>query len=117
MKKTTIWAIGLAFFVCGIFNATAQTSDQKPVKVQKRTLMDKFEPDYVKPVDERIALKERRIAKQRRTKKILDTLNISNRKRRKLMRELKRSPFSDRINKTILAETKFEDEIKDKPKK
>lgn len=117
MKKTTIWAIGLAFFVCGIFNATAQTSDKKPVKVQKRTLMDKFEPDYVKPVDERIALKERRIAKQRRTKKILDTLNISNRKRRKLMRELKRSPFSDRINKTILAETKFEDEIKDKPKK
>ncbi len=117
MKKTTLWAKSLVVFVGGIFMATAQSTEKTPVKVQKRTLMNKFEPDYVKPVDERIALKEKRIATQRKTKKILDTLDISDRKRRRLIRELKRSPFSERIHKTILAETKFEDEIDENPKK
>jgi hypothetical protein len=117
MKKTTILAKSLVVFVGGIFMATAQSTANKPIKVQKRTLMDKFEPDLVKPVDERIALKEKRIASQQQTKKILDTLDISDRKRRRLMRELRRSPFSERIQKTILAETEFEDEIDNNPKK
>jgi len=102
--------------------ATGQSTDKKPVadkkqvKVQKRTIMDQFEPNYVKPVEERIALKEKRIATQQQAKKILDTLDISERKRRRLMRELRRSPFSERVQKTILAETEFEDEIEDKPR-
>jgi len=122
MKKTTLWAKSLAVFVGGIFMATGQSTDKKPVadkkqvKVQKRTIMDQFEPNYVKPVEERIALKEKRIATQQQAKKILDTLDISERKRRRLMRELRRSPFSERVQKTILAETEFEDEIEDKPR-
>jgi hypothetical protein len=90
-----------------------QTVENKELKVQKRTLMGQFEPTLVKPVEERVALKEKRIAYQRTTKRMLDTLDISDRKRRKLMRELRKSPFSDRITKTILAETEFEDEVKD----
>lgn len=117
MKNRTILAFCLFLFVGGIFFVTAQTTSKKEIKVLKRTLIGQFEPDYVIPVDERIALKEKRIAKQRHTKRILDTLDISDRKRRKLMRELKRSPFSERITKTILAETEFQDEITTIPNK
>ena len=83
-------------------------AETKPV-VQKRTLMNKFEPAYVKSYEERLELKDKRIAKQKMTKRILDTLSISDRKRRKLMRELKRSPFSKRIDEVIMAKTHFED--------
>ncbi|WP_289644644.1 hypothetical protein [Maribacter aestuarii] len=60
-----------------------------------------------------LLLKKKRIAHQRTTKRMLDTLDISDRKRRKLTRELRKSPFSDRITRTILAETDFEDDVKD----
>lgn len=119
MKKTTLWVKSLTLLLGGVFMATGQSTnnkpvvDKKPVKVQKRTLMDQFEPNYVKSVEERVALKEKRIATQQQAKKILDTMDISERKRRRLMRELRRSPFSERIQKTILVETKFEDEIED----
>lgn len=117
MKNKTLLAFCLFFFVAGSFLMLGQATKKKEVMVQKRTLVGQFEPAYVIPVEDRIALKEKRISKQHRTKRILDTLDISDRKRRKLMRELKRSPFSDRITKTILAETKFQDEIEKTPKK
>lgn len=97
----------------GMSLVVAQSSTKKEIKIQKRTLVGQFEPDLVKPVEERAALKEKRITHQRTTKRILDTLDISDRKRRRLMRELRKSPFSERIAKTILAETEFEDEIKE----
>ena len=122
MKKTTLWVKSLTLLLGGVFMASGQSTDKKlvadkkQVKVQKRTLMDQFEPSYVKSVEERVALKEKRIAKQQQAKKILDTMDISERKRRRLMRELRRSPFSERVQKTILVETKFEDEIEDRPR-
>ena len=103
----------LFLFFGGTFLILGQTATNEEVKVQKRTLMGQFEPTLVKTVEERVALKEKRIAHQRTTKRMLDTLDISDRKRRQLMRELRKSPFSDRITRTILAETEFEDEIKD----
>jgi len=117
MKKKTLLAKSLVLSVCGIFMATAQSAEKDTIKVQKRTIMDKFEPDYVKPEDERIALKKKRITTQREAKKIIDSLDISERKRRKLIRELKYNPFSERIQKTILVETEYEDKIEDTPKK
>ncbi len=117
MKNKGIWALSLLLFFAGLSTVLGQTTNNKEIKVQKRTLIGKFEPDLVVPVEERIALKERRITQQRTTQRILDTLDISDRKRRKLMRELRRSPFSERIAKTILAETEFQDEIQEVPEK
>ncbi len=111
IRRPLVYCIFLLFG--GMFLVVAQTAKKKDIKVQKRTLMGQFEPDMVKPVEERIALKERRITHQRITKRILDTLDISDRKRRKLMRELRKSPFSGRIAKTILAGTEFEEDLKD----
>ena len=113
MKITTIRAYSLVLFMSGTFCAMAQTKIQKEIKVQKRTLMGQFEPDYVLSIEERIELKEKRIAHQVQTKKIIDTLSISDRKRRRLIRELQKSPFSEYIDKTILAETQFEKNIEE----
>lgn len=71
--------------------------------------MDQFAPELVPSASERLALKKDRIAHQENTKMILDTLDISNRKRRRLLRELKRNPFSEHLHKIIMAETHFED--------
>lgn len=105
MKKRTFWGCAFAFLLLGTGMATAQVSDKKRVKVQKRTLMNQFEPDYVLSVQERIALKQSRIAHQYRTKEILDILDISDAKRKRLIKELKRNPFSERIQETITKAT------------
>lgn len=98
---------GMAF--CGASLVCAQEQKENTIKVQKRTLMDKFESDYVLPVSERKALKENRISYQRNTKQILDTLDLSDRKRKKLIRELKRNPFSLKIKETITADVKIQE--------
>ena len=75
----------------------------------KWTVLEKYEPDMILSADDRMALKKKRIVEARRRKDILDTLDISDRKRKKLMRDLYKNPFSDRLMKT-LADTKFEEE-------
>lgn len=105
--------LALMVLACGIFSMSGQEAAKKEVTVEKYTLMGQFEPDYVLPVDQRIKLKKNRITHQRQTKKILDTLDISDRKRRRLIRELKRSPFSEKVQNVITAETQFEDSADD----
>ncbi len=112
--KNRIFIVLTCLFCTVCFSTVyGQAKTETKRVVQKRTLMNKFEPAYVMPYEERLELKDRRIAKQKRTKRILDTLSISDRKRRKLMRELKRSPFSKRIDEVIMANTQFEDEEND----
>ena len=53
--------------------------------------------------------KQERIADTEMKLRILDTLDISNRKKRKLLLDLKYSPFSDRLNKATVVDTEFED--------
>lgn len=81
----------------------------KKLKVEKWTVLEKYEPDMILSADDRMALKKKRVVEARRRKDILDTLDISDRKRKKLMRDLYKNPFSDRLMKT-LADTKFEEE-------
>ncbi|TLP81432.1 hypothetical protein [Maribacter sp. ACAM166] len=90
----------------------AQVTTETNAKIKKRTFLNQFESDYVLSVSERIALKQSRIAYQFRTKEILDTLDISDRKRKRLIEELKRNPFSNRIQEVIANGTKFEDSLK-----
>lgn len=86
-----------------------ENSDKKQPSVQKYTVMEKFEPDYVIPVDERRRLKTERRELVAHRKSILDTLNISDRRRQRLMRDLNKNPFSDKVNRKF-AEIEFVDE-------
>ncbi len=65
-------------------------------------VLSKFEPDFLES-------NEQRMAKIMHTRAILDTLDISDRKRRRLLRDLYKNGVSERLSKALLAETKFED--------
>ncbi|MBM1107201.1 hypothetical protein JQC67_13690 [Aurantibacter crassamenti] len=98
-------------FIISITGVQAQqaTANEKEVNVKKYTVMEKFEPDYVLPVEERKRLKIERREIVAHRKSILDTLNISDRRRERLFRDLNKNPFSDRVNKQF-AEIEFEDD-------
>ncbi|WP_273566918.1 hypothetical protein [Maribacter halichondriae] len=118
MRSFTKHSLFLFLFMMGTLLVSAQTQTvngdtekKEKLKVQRHTVMERFEPELVISVEDRIQLKEDRIITLQRTKQLLDTLDISDRKRRKLIRDLKRSPvFSERLVK-VIAETKFEDDI------
>ncbi|MBT8294220.1 MAG: hypothetical protein KJN70_13180, partial [Eudoraea sp.] len=58
--------------------------------------------------EERMKLKLERIANIEKRLEIMDTLNISDRQRRRLLKELYGSPFSDEWNK-VTADLEFEE--------
>ena len=91
-------------------NAQSKESDTmgKKLKVEKWTVLEEYEPDMILSAEDRMDLKKKRIVEAKRRKGILDTMDISDRKRKKLIRDLYKNPFSDRLMKT-LADTKFED--------
>lgn len=116
MKNFKLCAMSLCMGLLCMLPIVAQDSIipkaiKKNIKVQKYTILEQFEEELVVPVEERIQLKEDRIVKYIRTKELLDTVDISKSKRRKLMRDLRRSPiYSERLNR-VIADTKFEDDI------
>ncbi len=82
--------------------------DKSNIKVKKHTVMSQFEPDLVVSADKRMEKKQKRVAETELKLRILDTLDISESKKRKLLRDLKYAPYSDRLNKaTSVADTKF----------
>ena len=115
MKKITFWTIGALSCLLG----TAQLNAQKTVpekknqnlKVQKYTLMERFEPELVLSVDERVRLKKDRMATIKRRRGILDTLDIPERRRERLLKELLKNPFSDKLNKAVADIEFIEDEV------
>jgi hypothetical protein len=124
MKNTKLVAFGLCVFLYGTTSIFAQEVVSKPttvkttptlkivknnVKVQRHTIMERFEPELVVTAEERMEKKQERIADTEMKLRILDTLDISNRKKRKLLLDLKYSPFSDRLNKATVVDTEFED--------
>lgn len=113
MKKITFFRCVITCLCVGINSTYAQDSKPTESKMKKRTLLNRFESDYVLTVSERIALKQSRLAHQYRTKEILDSLDLPDRKRNKLLEELKRNPFSDHIQNVIIKETKSEETPKE----
>ncbi|MFH6603915.1 hypothetical protein ACEZ3G_10545 [Maribacter algicola] len=106
--KITLYLLFLYASVA-LGQTTAGNLEKKQIKVQQYTVMERFDPNLVLPVEDRIQLKKDRIVEFRRTKELLDTLSISKRKKRKLMRDLRRSPiFTERLNK-VVAENTLED--------
>tara|TARA_R110000744_G_scaffold50230_1_gene108779 strand:+ start:457 stop:798 length:342 start_codon:yes stop_codon:yes gene_type:complete len=113
MKKLTLLGGVFIYLLLGVNTAFAQDADSINAKINKRTLLNQFESDYVLSVSERIALKQSRIAFQYRTREILDSLDISDKKRKRLIEELKRNPFSEKIQTVIASETKSDNNIED----
>lgn len=105
MKKNSLWILGSVFCVAFPFGVSAQEiephSETKTFKVQKHTVMEQYEPAMVLSVDERVRLKKERLVTIKRRKGILDTLDISDRRRQRLLKELIRNPFSDRLNRAV----------------
>lgn len=91
-----------------------QVKPQNEIRVKQKTKMEKFEPEMVISVEERTQMKEDRLAEIERGKRIIDTMNISERKKRKLLGDLYWSPYSDRLEKNIsntkIVDTKFEED-------
>lgn len=85
-----------------------RNSASKEVKVKKRTVLERFDSDLVISPEERMKLKLDRMATIQKRLEIMDTLNISDRQRRRLLKELYRSPFSNEWNK-VIADLEFEE--------
>ncbi len=109
-KLTLLGGVFMCLFL-GMNTAIAQNSDTVSAQVTKRPLLNQFESDYVLTASERIALKQSRIAYQYRVKEILDSVEISDRKRKRLLLELKRNPFSEKIKEVVAEYTQVEKEI------
>ncbi len=116
MKKLPILLSCLAFVVFTSVKAQTQTV---PKKTKESTAVKpaleeeeegpallKFEPDFMNSVAERREY-------IRRTRAILDTLDIPERRRRKLLRDLHKNGLTKRLSKALVAETEFEDEIEE----
>jgi hypothetical protein len=86
------------------------TAQEKPQKIarmeaeeEEGPLVLKFEPDF-------LASEEASRAEMERIKQIIDTLDISENKRLKLIRDLYRNKESKRLSKILVADTEFEDD-------
>ena len=110
MKNITYLAVGSLIYLLGSSQLIAQDPfpGQKShiLKVKKYTVMEQYEPELVLSVDERVRLKKKRIATIKRRRGILDTLDISERRRERLLKALLKNPFSDKLNKAV-AEIEF----------
>lgn len=74
--------------------------------VKKYTIMERFEPELIQTASERQKMKTERFAEIQAKMSILDTMDISERKREKLINDLIENPFSTRLSKTLV-DTKF----------
>jgi len=111
MKKVLILSAFGCFLFFGSHQLQAQKQDSKTTPAKKAVLDDeeeegpamfKFEPDF-------LATAEQRKARINRARKILDTMDISDRRRRKLLKDLHKNGITERLSKTLYADTKFED--------
>ena len=109
MKKRTLKTMVFLCFVLGTSGMLAQNYEPTEQPVKKHTVMEQYEPDMILSVDEREQLKEKHKNLIAKRKSVLDTLDISERRRQRLLRVLSKSPFSNELNKAM-ADIEFEDE-------
>ncbi len=114
MKMNRLAGAGMVFLgiLLGSHSVVAQevsNLSNKEIKVKKKTVMEQYEPGMILTVDDRIKLKEERIATIRMRREIIDTLDISDRKRRRLLKELYETPHSDHWEK-LLTDIVFEED-------
>ncbi len=96
----------VALLVFWFATAIVQAQDSIPaksddLKVKKYTVLGQYEDQMVISSEERLQMKLDRVELLKRRREIIDTLDISERRRRRLLRELYRSPFSTRWDRLV----------------
>jgi hypothetical protein len=107
LKKVSVISLFAALFILHSPAINAQDSlEQKTNNLleeeEEGPLIYKFEPDF-------LSAEEQKKAEIMHTRAILDTLDISERKRKRLLKDLYKNGVSERLSKALFAETKFED--------
>ncbi|MGB5370944.1 MAG: hypothetical protein WBN18_10980 [Flavobacteriaceae bacterium] len=109
MKINLAWVLSIGISLCQgetMFSQAVESgvkSNEVPTDGQEQgPMIFKFEPDYLLSVEDR----KQQILKYRA---IIDTMTISGRKRRSLLKDLYKNGISERLSKMLLADTKFED--------
>lgn len=104
--------IGLAFTLLAASQVSAQDTTpktvNKEVEVQRYTVMEQFAAENMFTVEERKQKRLAHLAEIEKLKKALDTMDISRRKKRKILADLINKPYSDRVNQAM-AEISFEE--------
>lgn len=112
MNSVQVKKIAFGIFCTGVLlicttSVQAQQTEEKKLaplsEEEEGPLMFKFEPDFLTSI-------EIRREEIKRTRAIIDTLNISDRKRRRLLRDLYKNGISERLSRAMVAQTKFEDD-------
>ncbi|QCW99957.1 hypothetical protein FGM00_07535 [Aggregatimonas sangjinii] len=87
---------------------TAPENSKKEVDVQRHTVMEQFASEDLFTLEERKQKRLAHLAEIEKLKKALDTMDISRRKKRKILADLINKPYSDRVNQAM-AEINFEE--------
>lgn len=104
MKIITRLALCCAFLVSGmLYSQTKNTAHLKPDAEDEGPVMFQFEPNY-----ETATMLQREALKQKI--RGLDTLDISNRKRQRLIKGLYKESRAINFKKSVLVNTEFEEE-------
>ena len=109
MKNLFLLPVFLVAFICTMTTASGQNTPMQVDSVKKISIeeeegpsMFKFEPDFLDS-------KEKRREEMARTRSIIDTLKISDARRKKLLRDLYKNGLTKRLSKILVAETQFEE--------
>jgi len=111
VKKIVFTFLLGGFFLLNPLKLKAQNilEEKKTDSVDRETegpLMYKFEPNF-------LGAEEQRKKDIKFARAIIDTLTISERKRRKLLKNLYKNGVSERLTSTWLVDSKFEDQAND----
>lgn len=107
MKITTIWVFTLLLVGC-TYNLAAQegtknvVSKNQNLEEEEGPIIYKFEPSYV-------TSEEKRKRELKENRAMIDSLDISDRKRRKLLKKLFSNDFSKYLSEIVTVKNEFED--------
>tara|TARA_R110002167_G_scaffold54350_1_gene154828 strand:- start:2493 stop:2831 length:339 start_codon:yes stop_codon:yes gene_type:complete len=105
--------LALSLVLVGTTCLSAQDRNEQPVKqevsVQRHTMLERFAPDMAPSAQERVEKKKEHLAVIALKQSVLDTMDMPERKRQKLLEDLRKNPFSNRLQQAF-ADVKFEEE-------
>ncbi|MBU2996357.1 hypothetical protein KO500_07920 [Cellulophaga baltica] len=97
-----IFRASCLIFVLATTQISAQNKSKNPLE-EEGPIIYRFEPNYESSED----VKKNELAKN---KMILDTVQVSKRERKKLLKALYSNDFSKLLSEIVTVETKFEDD-------
>ena len=108
MKKIVVLLGYILLFFMGTISLSAQNKPQRKNQITTQNLeedegplMFKFDPNYLSST-------AKRLEEMAQTRLILDTLDISENRRKKLLKDLYKNGLTKRLSKALIADNKFE---------